>query len=120
MSVLFGVLFAGAALALWKGLNLLPLGFYALFAGLASVVIGVRFIDLGLSQTPILSGAGFILTGLGGIFALPVLYLRGNRALRTAGAIVLLAATAVWSLTGYGALWAHMESFGRWVPVLMR
>ena len=46
MSVLFGILFAGAAMALARGWKLFPVSIYAFFAGLAAVVTGVRFVQL--------------------------------------------------------------------------
>ncbi|GEM_PF-1282284 len=63
-----GLLGAGGAIA--KGWDLFPLCYYALFAGLAAILIGIRFIDLGLTRTPLLSGIGFILTGLCGAILL--------------------------------------------------
>ena len=69
MSVLLGVLFLGATWAIARGWNLLPLGIYAFFAGWAAIVIGVRFIHLSLTPMPLVPGAGFILTGLGGVCA---------------------------------------------------
>lgn len=116
LSVLFGVLFAGAAVALAKGWDLLPVALYAPFAGLASLVIGVRFVDLGLSNAPLMTGAGFVLTGLAGLFAAPTIYFKSSRALRAVGVLVLLAAAAVWALTGYVSFWMHMETFANWAP----
>ena len=70
MTVLLGVLLLGAGVAIAKGWDLFPLCYYALFAGLAAILIGIRFIDLGLTRTPLLSGVGFILTGLCGAILL--------------------------------------------------
>lgn len=120
LTVLFGILFLGAAVTLAKGLDLLPLAIYAFFAGLAGVLVGIRIIHLGMTGAPILSGMGFILTGLGGIFAAPVLYFRSNKFLRTIGALVLAGAAAIWALTGYGGYWMHLESFSKWLPHTMR
>lgn len=119
-SVFLGFLFLGAALSLALGWDPKLLGLYAFFPGLASVLMGFRFIDLGLSKAPLMSGIGFILTGLGGVCSLPVLHWRHNRALRIIGALVLLAAAAVWAVTGYKAYWGHMESFAKWVPLTAR
>ena len=120
LTVLFGILFLGAAFAIAKGWDLLPLGIYAFFAGLAAVLVGVRIIHLGLTSQPILSGLGFILTGLGGIFAAPVLYCRSNKLLRYLGAAVLTVAVLLWALTGYLGYWMHLESFAKWMPPTMR
>ena len=69
MSILLGVLFLAASWCLAKQWDLTPLGWYALPAGAVAVLIGIRFIDLGLTNFPLLSGTGFILTGLCGVFA---------------------------------------------------
>ncbi len=126
MSVLFGVLFLGAALALWKGWEMRTVSLYALFAGAAAIVVGARIINLGMTKSPVVSGIGFILTGLGGLFAWlcclaePIFSLGTNRTLRAIGAIVLIVAAAIWAFTGYAAYWDHLESFSTWVPPTMR
>lgn len=109
MSVLLGVLLLGAAWALLRGWSLLPLGIYAFFAGWAAIVIGIRIIDLGLTPVPLVPGAGFILTGLGGVGAGVVLWKHDAKALRLVGALVLLAAAAIWAFTAVMAYWAHMK-----------
>ncbi len=112
MSVLFGGLFLGTAWALAKGWDLLPLTIYAFFAGAAAVLLGVRIIHLSLTQGPILSGVGFILTGLGGMAAGFTLLQRKDKekykATRVLGAVTMLAAAAIWALTAYMAYWMHM------------
>jgi putative membrane protein len=108
MSVLFGVLLLGLALALAKRWELLPLSIYAVFAGAAAVLLGVRIIDLGLTTHPILSGVGFILSGICGIFSPVVVWQRDKKELRIIGSLVLFAASAIWAWTGYIAYWMHM------------
>jgi|YNPNPStandDraft_1061719.scaffolds.fasta_scaffold00067_40 putative membrane protein len=121
MSVLFGVIFGLAGISMALGWSLTPMALYALFAGIGAVVIGVRIIDLKLTMKPALSGAGFIITGLGGVFATPaLLWLRENKAARTLGALVMLAAAAIWAMTGYLGVWGHMETFQNWAPSTTR
>jgi len=108
MSVLLGVLFLGLALALAKKWELLPLAIYAVFAGAAATLLGVRIIDLGLTAKPALSAAGFILCGVCGIFSPLVVWQNDKKGLRIIGSLVLFAASAIWALTGYLAYWAHM------------
>jgi putative membrane protein len=119
MSVLFGVIFLGAALAMALGWELTTVGVYAFFAGLAAMLIGVRILNLGLTLQPLLAGVGFILSGLGGVFAAPtLLWLGKSLPFRYAAALVLLAAAGIWALTAYGAYWQHIEHFSKWVPVV--
>ena len=115
-SVLFGVLFLGAAWSLAAKRDLMPLAVYAFFAGLAATVVGVATIAMGLTKFPVLSGAGFILTGGAGIFAGVTLYLRKNMAVRVVGTLVLLAAAAIWAFNGYGGYWMHLSGFAKWMP----
>lgn len=119
-TVLFGFLFIGAAVALAQGWDLLTIAIYAFFAGIAAIVVGLRIINLGLTRQPLLSGIGFILTGLGGVFAAPTLYLKTNRTWRLFGAAVLIVAALIWALTGYLAYWGHLDSFQKWTPTPMR
>jgi putative membrane protein len=109
MSVLLGVLFLGTAWSLARGWSLLPLGVYAFFSGLAAGVIGIRIIHLSLTLAPLMSGGGFILTGLGGVCAGVVLWRRDVNALRLLGGLVMLAAASLWAYTGCMAYWAHMK-----------
>ncbi len=120
LTVLFGAVYLGAAVALWRGWNLGPVTVYAFFAGLAAVVVGVRVINLGLTLSPLLSGAGFILTGLAGVFSGPTLVLRKKRIWRVAVAVVLLATAGLWGVVGYGAYWDHLKGFAKWTPATMR
>ena len=109
MSVLLGALFLGAAWTLVRGGSLLPLGIYAFFAGAAGVVAGIRIIQLSLTQTPILAGIGFILTGLGGVGAGITLWRPDRRKLRTIGGVLMLVAAGIWIAVGYTGYWHHMK-----------
>jgi len=121
-TVLFGTLFLGAALALWKGWTMQTVSIYAFFAGLAAVVLGVRVMDMGLTRSPVVAGVGYILSGLGGLMTWlcclldPVVSLKTSATLRVIGAVILLAAAAIWALIGYNAYWDHIESFMGYVP----
>lgn len=121
MSVLFGILFVGTSIAIAQGWELITLAIYSFFAGLAAIVVGCRILNLGLTNQPLLSSIGFILTGMGGVCALPtLLFFRENRVWRLVGVFVLGAAAVIWALTGYLAYWSHLESFQQWVPPTMR
>jgi putative membrane protein len=118
-TVLFGALFMATAIALSQGWELLTVAIYAFFVGLVAIVVGSRIISLGLTKQPLISGIGFILTGLGGIFAAPTLYWK-NRTLRLIGVAVLILAGLIWGFIGYNAYWIHLEGFQKWVPTPMR
>lgn len=116
-SILLGIPLAGAAVALALDWSLLPVTVYAFFGGVVSIVVGVAFINLGLSKYPLLTGVGFILTGLAGVFAGPTLCMfRSNRFVRSLGALTLLAAAVIWAFTGYGAYWMHIQAFMKYMP----
>jgi putative membrane protein len=119
MSVLFGILFVGASIAIAQGWDLLTVAIYGFFAGVAAVVVGARILNLGLTRQPVLSAIGFILTGLGGILAAPTLYLQANRQWRLIGAIVLVVAALIWAFTGYMTYWGHIDTYQKWVPLTM-
>lgn len=111
-SVLLGFLFLAAALSIAKGWELFPLGIYAFFAGLVGVVIGIRIINLGLTNEPLISGIGFILTGSGGIFAESIILNRQKKWLRIVAVTILIAAALIWARTGYLAYWMHLNTKG--------
>lgn len=108
-SVLLGFLFLGTSWSLAKGWKLFPLGIYAFFAGLVGIVIGIRIINLGLTLTPLIAGLGFILTGVGGIFAEIVLVNPRRKWLRVTGALVLIAAALIWAGMVYYEYWVHLK-----------
>ena len=110
-SVLLGVIYLGIALSLAKEWNLAPIAVYGVLAGLAAVVLGIRIIDLRMTMQPELAGAGFILSGLGGILAVLAFCAPAKKALRSTGAVVLLVAALIWAMTAFPAYWMHMENF---------
>ncbi|MFB3881830.1 MAG: DUF981 family protein [Armatimonadota bacterium] len=122
-SVMYGIIFLGAAAAIAYGWSLLPVTVFAFFAGAGAVVSGAAIIHLELTAKPWLSGVGYFLSGLAGVFSAPTLYwLRGNRAFRCVAAVWLLAAAGVWAFTVYAEYWMHPgpTMFGKWVPLVMR
>lgn len=120
LSVLFGIIFIGASVSLAQGWDLLSVAIYAFFAGVAAIVVGLRIINLGLTKQPVISGIGFILSGLGGVCAAPALYLKTNRTFRLVGVVVLIVAALIWATTGIKAYWGHLESYSDWVPSTMQ
>ncbi|MBW4647934.1 MAG: DUF981 domain-containing protein [Kastovskya adunca ATA6-11-RM4] len=119
-SVLFGTLFLGASVSLALGWDLITVAIYAFFAGTAAIVIGLRIINLGLTRQPLISGIGFILSGLAGVCAAPALYWKTNRAFRLIGVAVLVIAALIWAITGFRAYWGHLADYTDWKPLPMQ
>lgn len=120
MSVLYGVLYFAAGIAVIKEWDLITLAIYAVFAGAASILLGIRIYNLKLTSEPFVAMAGFVLTGLAGVLSPPVYLLRKNPIVRILAAILLVGAAVIWAIVGYGAYWSHMEAFAKWVPEIMR
>ncbi|MBD2465987.1 DUF981 domain-containing protein [Oscillatoria sp. FACHB-1407] len=120
LSVLFGITFLGASLALALGWSLLTVTIYSFFAGIAAIVIGFRIVNLGMTNQPILSGTGFIISGLAGVLATPALYWKLNSHLRLIGAVILIIAALIWAYIGYLAYWGHLADYSQWTPSLIQ
>jgi putative membrane protein len=114
--VMFGVVVFVVGLALARGWDLLPLSIFAVFAGLASVVVGVRIAQRGMTNSPPLATLGFVLTGLAAILSLPLYLVKNSRILKAVVIVLLVAAAAIWAFIGFGAYWKHLESFAGWKP----
>jgi putative membrane protein len=108
LSIMFGLLYLATSLSLAKNLNLMPISIYAILAGAVAILVGIRFINLGLSAAPIRSGIGFILTGSIGVLMPILLCLKKVKAIRLLGALLPLAAAFIWAWTGYTAYWHHL------------
>jgi len=120
MSVLFGFIFLAAAFAFGLRWDLKIIASYAIFAGLAAIILGVRIISLKLTTYPLLSGVGFILSGSAGVFAAPTLaFFSHNKPFRILAALILLATAAIWALSAYGAYWMHPQMLQHYMPPTM-
>ena len=111
MCVLFGALYLATALVLTKKWSLYPLSVFAFVAGAFAIVIAVRLWDLDLTHNPALTCTAFMLTGLGGIFAAPFLYLRKMLTVRSIAAAVTIFAAAIWAYIAFSAYWGHLARF---------
>lgn len=120
-SVLFGVLFLMAGLALALGWRLTVIAGYAAAAAVSPLVFGVRILQMGLTANPPVTGVGFLLSGLAGLCALPTLtVLRGVRLWRLFAALVLAGIAGIWLVTAVLGMWGHMHGFAEWAPYSMR
>jgi putative membrane protein len=116
LSCLLGALFLGLSLSLAKGWELRALAIYAFFAGLVAVIVGIRLMALGMTREPLLSGIGFILSGLSGILAYPLLMFKEKRMIRIIAVIVLVMISLLWLRIGLIAYWQHLSSASKWLP----
>jgi len=117
---LLGIVFLGTSIALWQGWSLIPMTIYAFFAGIDAIIGGLRLYSLNLGQEPLVAALGFILAGLGGVCSFPFFtWFKDNKMVRWIAIAVLLVTAAIWAVTFYSALWAHMASFAKWVPATM-
>ena len=119
-TTLFGVVFLATSIALFFGSSLIPVSIYAIFAAIDALIVGVRIYSLQLTKEPLISAVGFILAGLSGLGVFPFLmWFRQNKIVRYIGILLLLGTALLWAITFYGSLWAHLESFSKWVPATM-
>lgn len=95
LSVLFRIIFLGTSVSLAQGWDLFTVAIYAFFAVAAAILVGLKIINLGLTNQPVLSEMGFILSGLGNVSAAPALDLKTNRQIRLVGVILLVAAALI-------------------------
>jgi putative membrane protein len=120
MTVFYGALYVAAGIAVLVQWDLITLAVYAVFAGAASIVLGIRIFELKMTNDPLVAMAGFVLSGLAGVLSLPVYLLRKSAVVRILAAILALGTAAVWAILGFTAYWDHLSVFSKWVPILMR
>jgi putative membrane protein len=116
LSVLFGGFLFMAGLAVAFGWDLLTIGIYALFGGAASVLLGIRILNLNLTPEPLPVAVGFIITGATAILTMPALALPKVKWLRLLVALGALVSALIWAFFTFTAYWSHMEAFGKWAP----
>lgn len=118
-ALFLSVAFLGAALTLAKKWEPLIPALYGFFGGIMAVVLGIRLIGLGMTQSPALAGIGYIAAGLGGMLTLPAINYRSVRWLALTAAVLLGIAAVVFLVTGYMADWTHLTDFAHWLPATM-
>jgi putative membrane protein len=113
MTILLGASFLALAWSAGRRRSLAPVGVYTAVAGVTGIVVGIRIANLGLTQSPNLAAAGFVLAGVGGILLGPTVWMRRSGLARAIEAVILLGAAGIWTLIGLGAYWMHLESFSK-------
>jgi putative membrane protein len=116
-TTLFGITYLVASIALWQGWDLFPASLIGFFSGISSFIYGLRIINLGITQSPLLSGLGFLFAGLAGVLSAPfLLWFKQNRFIRALGILIIVLAAVLWFVTFVGGAWGHMALFANWVP----
>jgi putative membrane protein len=119
-ATLFGAVYLATGIALSQGWDLIPVTIYSFFAGIDAILVGLTLYADKLGQEPFVAAVGFVLAGLGGVFAFPFMqWFRNNKAVRWIAIIVLLVTAGIWAVTYYTALWAHMTAFVKYLPPTM-
>lgn len=116
MGLLFGILMLGLTVALRYDLDLLPIAVYATLVGFAGIILGVELIDAGLTKQPVLSGVSFIVTGVIGLFAVPMYLVRRAPVFQVIATVGLVIAAILWAITAFNAYYGHVHSFSDWRP----
>jgi putative membrane protein len=115
-TVLLGAFFFMAGLAINFGWELVSIGVYSAFAGAATILLGVRILNLGLTSEPFVAALGFVLTGATAVLTLPALALPKMKWIRWLTALAALGSAIIWVLVVGPAYWSHIEAFGKWAP----
>lgn len=89
---------------------------YGAFGGVQAILVGIRLLQLHMTQAPTIAFLGYVSAGVGGLLALPALEWRDRRWIAIAAAVVLGLSAILWAITGYEALWSHILDFSKWLP----
>jgi len=116
LTVMLGVLFFMAGLAILFDWDLITVGIYSAFAGAVSILLGVRILNMSLTKEPLVAAAGYILTGATAVATLPVLALPKWKWLRWLTALAAIGSAVIWAIIGFPSYWGHIDSFSKWMP----
>ena len=118
-TVMLGAFFFMAGLALNFGWDLLTIGIYSAFAGLAVILLGVRILDLKMGSSPLEAALGFAGSGITAILALPSIALPKMKWIRWLTALAAVVTAIAWLYVAGSAYWGHLGAFGKWLPATM-
>ncbi len=114
--ILLAVFQLAAAFNIYYNYSLMPVGALSAIAGIIVGFIGYRIIDLELTIVPVLSGLGFLTTGLVGILTPPLLHWRDRKSWRKLYGIVCIIPVLIWLVFLFMAYWGHLNEFQDWQP----
>ncbi|MCW1294068.1 MAG: DUF981 domain-containing protein [Candidatus Parvarchaeota archaeon] len=83
---------------------------FGVLGAIMAIVIGAQIYSLGMTSSPFVAMAGYVLTGLGGLIAAPLLYYPKNKGLLVIATILFVLAALLWLYIGYSAYLAHLAS----------
>ncbi|MGC8516809.1 MAG: DUF981 family protein [Candidatus Acidifodinimicrobium sp.] len=81
---------------------------FGVLGSIMSIVIGAQIYNLGMTDAPLFAMVGFVMTGLGGLFAAPLLYYPKNKGLLILASVLFILAALLWLYIGYSAYIAHL------------
>ncbi len=116
LTVLFGALFFMAGLALVFGWDLITIGIFAFFTGAVAILLGVRILDLNITRAPLVSAAGYILTGITAMLSLPAIALPKLKVVRWLTALAAIGSAIIWAVVTFPSYWIHIDTFSTWAP----
>lgn len=83
---------------------------FGVLGAIMSIVIGVQIYNLGMTNSPFAAMGGYVLTGLGGLIAAPLLYHPKNKGLLVTATVLFVLAALLWLYIGYSAYFVHLAS----------
>lgn len=115
-SVLLGAIFLGVGLSSAMNRPITPLAPMMAISSVVAVILGARILNMAMTSQPLMSGAGFILSGISGLLTACAVLWSKNRGLRLLAAILLFACAALWLFVAAGGYWMHAETLNGWQP----
>ena len=118
-TIMLGALFFTAGLAINFGWDLLTVGIYSAFAGIAVILLGFRILSLKMGSDPTEAMLAFLGTGITAILALPAIALPQMKWIRWLTALAAIVTAIGWFYVCGSAYWSHLDAFSKWAPATM-
>lgn len=107
----FSIILLAIGFAIEKHWALDSIVIFGVLGSIMAIVVGAQIYNLGMTSSPFFAMGGYVLTGLGGLFAAPLLYYpksRGYKGLLILVTIIFVLAAILWLYIGYSAYIAHL------------